>query len=105
MAHQILYDHGIMGDEYFKTLTVLWEPHTNNISLRFQNKRESASGMVGSVEEMLQYLDSRALNGHPWDSEGPREARRKLADVIGADAPADPLQRHEETGGQALRVS
>ncbi len=91
LAHSILYDHGFGGDEHFRTLTVLWEPHTNRVSLRFRNKRESASGMVGTVEEIIDYLDSRAASGYPWDTEGPRDARAKLARVMGDDAPADPL--------------
>lgn len=103
MAHEILYQLGIGGDEAFHTLTVLWEPHTNRVSLRFRNKREAANGMVGTVEEILGYLDSRAQTGFPWDSEAPRAARHRLAQVMGAAAPADPLARPERTSTQ-LRV-
>lgn len=91
MAHEILYQLGIGGDEAFHTFTVVWEPHTNRVSLRFRNKREAANGMVGTVGEILQYLDARALNGYPWDTEAPRAARRRLAEVMGAAAPPDPL--------------
>ena len=102
LAHNILYDHGFGGDEHFRTLTVVWEPHTNRVSLRFRNKRESASGMVGTIEEIIDYLDSRAASGYPWDTEGPREARAKLSHVMGGDAPADPLA--QPTVHTTLRV-
>ena len=105
MAHEILYQLGIGGDDAFQTFTLVWEPHTNRVSLRFRNKREAANGLVGSVEEILDYLDSRARQGHPWDCEAPREARRQLAGVLGADAPVDPLATPEETGVTQLRVS
>ena len=103
MAHEIVYDHGFGGDEHFHTLTVLYEPHTNHVSLRFRNSREAANGMVGSVAEILRYLDSRAASGHPWDTEGPRLARQHLAEIMGADAPPDPLAPPEE-GIRKLRI-
>ena len=102
MAHTILYDHGFGGDEDFRTLTVVWEPHTNRVSLRFRNKRESASGMVGTVEEIIDYLDARAATGYPWNTDGPRDARAELSRVMGASAPADPLAQPE--ANSALRV-
>ena len=49
MAHEILYQLGIGGDDAFQTFTLVWEPHTNRVSLRFRNKREAANGLVGSV--------------------------------------------------------
>jgi len=102
MPHSILYDHGFGGDEHFRTLTVLWEPHTNRVSLRFRNKRESASGMVGTVAEIIEYLDSRAAAGSPWNTEGPRDARAKLANIMGSAAPSDPLA--QPTDHAAWRV-
>ena len=64
MAHEILYQLGLGGDDAFHTLTVVWEPHTNRVSLRFRNNREAANGMMGTVEEIISYFDSRAVTGH-----------------------------------------
>lgn len=100
MPHEILYQLGFGGDEAFHTFTLLWEPHTNKVSLRFRNKREAANGIVSTVPEMLAYLDSRALTGYPWDTEVPRAARRRLAELLGAAAPPDPLAEDDPTGEQ-----
>ena len=103
MAHEILYQLGIGGDEAFHTFTVMWEPHTQRVSLRFRNNREAANGMVGTIEEIIDYLDSRAQTGYPWDTEAPRVARARLAELMGSDAPADPLQGADDSNTQ-LRV-
>jgi len=96
MAHEILYQLGFGGDDAFHTFTLVWEPHTNRVSLRFRNKREAANGLVGTVAEILEYLDGRAASGYPWDSEVPRAARERLAEKLGAGAPPDPLARPDE---------
>ncbi len=82
MAHQILYEHFPKPTDPFKTFRVLWEPYTNRVSLRFRNYCESANGLVGTPEEALSYLDMRARTGPPWNSEAPREARRRLSMLV-----------------------
>ncbi|NLO04204.1 MAG: hypothetical protein GX131_00105 [candidate division WS1 bacterium] len=78
MAHQILYDYIPRPGDYFTTFRVLWEPYTNRVSLRFRSGREAASGLVGTPEETVRYLDIRARAGAPWNSGAPREARERL---------------------------
>ena len=85
VAHQILYDHIPSPGDAFSTFRVLWEPYTNRVALRFRNCNEAANGLVGSVDETIDYLDRRAKAGPPWDQGAPREARRELAKIIGAD--------------------
>lgn len=85
MAHQILYDYVGGPDENFRTLRVLWEPYTNRVSLRFRNCHEAANGLVASPEDMVRYLDIRKKSGPPWDEYAPREARRRIASLVGED--------------------
>ncbi len=83
MAHRILYDHIPSPEDPFQTFRLLWEPYTNQVALRFRNVEEAANGIVGSAEEMIEYLDKRARGGPPWDRGAPREARRELARISG----------------------
>jgi len=85
MAHQILYDHIPSPGDPFQTFRVLWEPYTNRVALRFRNTSEAANGLVGSMEETINYLDRRARAGHPWDEGAPRQARQELARVSGLE--------------------
>ncbi len=88
MAHHIVYDHIPGREDDFVTLRVVWEPYTNRISLRFRNRQEAASGLVGTPKEIIDYLDMRAKSGSPWDQEAPRAARRRIAALIGEDIEA-----------------
>jgi hypothetical protein len=53
------------------------------VALRFRSATEAANGLVGTPEETIRYLDTRARSGYPWDSEAPREARKHLAKLSG----------------------
>ncbi|MEA3400847.1 MAG: hypothetical protein U9R79_06310 [Armatimonadota bacterium] len=85
MAHRIVYDHMPVGDDPFHVFRVLLEPYTNRVSLRFRTKWEAANGLVGTPEETISYLDERAQAGAPWDSGAPREARKRLQGLAGAE--------------------
>ncbi len=82
MPHQVLYEHYGTGDDHFLSFRVILETYTNRISLRFRTRHEAASGLVGTPAEMISYLDSRALDGPPWDQGAPREARRRIRPLI-----------------------
>ncbi len=83
MPHEILFEHIADRDDAFRTFRVVWEPYTNRVALHFRNHREAAHGLVGTPEETIQYLDRRAAGGAPWNGGPPREARRRLAKLIG----------------------
>ena len=81
MSHRVVYDHIPGPDDYFQTFRVLWEPYTNRVALRFRNLTESANGLVGTPEETIRYLETRAKAGAPWDRGAPLAARRALASL------------------------
>ncbi|MGD9497447.1 MAG: hypothetical protein AB7Y46_14195 [Armatimonadota bacterium] len=83
MPHRIIYEHISGWEDDFRTFRVVWEPYTNRVALHFRDKREAAHGLVGTVEETIRYLDKRARGGPPWDRGAPREARQRLAQLIG----------------------
>jgi len=89
VAHRIIYEHIAVQDDSFRSFRVLWEPYTNRVALHFRNHREWANGLVGTPEETIRYLDSRARSGAPWDRGAPREARRALAELIGEQSGED----------------
>lgn len=83
MPHKILYEHIATPNDVFRTFRIVWEPYTNRVALHFSNPAESANGLVGTPEETIRYLDRRAEYGPPWDSGPPREARERLARLLG----------------------
>lgn len=91
MPHEILFEHIAGGRDDFRSFRVVWEPYTNRVALKFRRPEEVANGLVGTPEETIRYLDSRAESGAPWDRGAPREARRRLMALLGrsqlADAP------------------
>ena len=93
MAHYIIYDHIASPGDDFKTLRVLWEPYTNRISLRFRNGHEAASGIVGTPNEIIRYIDLRRLAGSPWNQQPPQEARARIAALVG-----ESVEDQRETG-------
>lgn len=82
MPHQILYEHIGGEKDDFRSFRVVWEPYTDRVALRFRSPWEVANGLVGTPEETIRYLDSRAETGAPWDSGAPREARQRLAALL-----------------------
>ncbi len=83
MPHEIVFEHVADRHDAFRTFRVVWEPYTNRVALHFRNHREAAHGLVGTPEETVQYLDRRAQAGPPWNDGAPREARQRLAELIG----------------------
>ena len=83
MPHEIIYEHVAEPGDAFQVFRVVWEPYTNRVALHFASHREAAHGLVGTPEETIEYLERRAAGGAPWDAGPPREARRRLAELVG----------------------
>jgi len=89
LSHEIVYEH-VGGHDAFKTLRLVWEPISDYVSLYFRTPKDAATGMVRPLSQMIEYFDRRAIGGPPWDGPVARAARRRLAELMGKQAPAEP---------------
>ena len=97
MPHKIVYDY-IGPEEGFRTLRLVWEPLSDRVAIYFRTEHEAMNGMIKPLRDMIDYLDRRGLTGPPWSGRVAREARGRLAAIMGTEAPQDPL------GGEGERA-